>query len=121
MLRARQQAYYRVVAQGDPVKLSRTSGRRCSSRSTKSIPVKKGNVVALTVPTWAPALAVNQPGDDLVARLARQGHVQRLRPQSAQTKTNNITRFYCLYRTARLAYWATIVSRPVPTSKLPGA
>jgi hypothetical protein len=34
---------------------------------------------------------------------------------------NNVTRFYCLYRTARLLYSATLVTDPQPTGKQPTA
>ena len=48
---------------GRAVKLSRSSARPSQFPLTKSIPVKKGQVVAITVPTWAPVLASGLGGD----------------------------------------------------------
>jgi hypothetical protein len=87
----------------------------------KSIPVKKGYVIAITVPTWAPALSVNLPSTTSWRASRDKGQCNAFDAQSAQLKTNNITRWYCLYRTAGLAYGATLVSKPVSTAKLPKA
>ena len=119
VLRGGNKQYYRVLAQGDPVLLQPYFGQKVQFALAKSIPVKKGNVIAITVPTWAPALAVNQPNTTSWRASRDKGHCNDFDTPSAQTKTNNVTRFYCLYRTAGLAYGATIVSHPVPTSNLP--
>lgn len=122
VLRPGNSQYYRVIAQGNPVKLRPYFGQqKVQFALAKSIPVKKGYVVAITVPTWAPALSVNHPGTTSWRASRNKGSCNDFDSQSAQVKTNNVTRLFCLYRTAGLAYGATIVSRPVPTSKLPGA
>src|SRR4051795_4656128 len=48
----------RVIAQGEPKKLAPYFGSTVQFALKTSVRVRKGQVVALTVPTWAPALAV---------------------------------------------------------------
>jgi len=115
VLRPGRKLYHRVVAQGDVQKLQPYFGSTVQFALKESIPVKKGYVVALTVPTWAPALAVNLPGTTSWRATRGKGKCNDFDAQTAQTGVNNITRAYCLYRTARLTYSATMVVDPVPT------
>lgn len=119
VLRAGNKQYYRIIAQGNPVKLQPYFGQKVQFALEKSIPVKKGYIVALTVPTWAPALSINLPGTTSWRASRNKGSCNDFDTQSAQLKTNNVARWYCLYRTAGLSYGATLVSHPVPTSNLP--
>lgn len=105
--------YARILEQGDEQKLQRYFGQTVQFALEKSIPVKKGNVIGLSVPTWAPALANLQPGTTSWRGSRNKGTCDDFVTQTAQnTKTNNITRFFCLYRTARITYSATIVPNP---------
>ncbi|PTL56350.1 hypothetical protein [Paraconexibacter algicola] len=112
ILRPGNKLYYRAVAQGEPQKLSKYFGQTVQFPLERSIPVKKGWVVGLTVPTWAPALAVNQPGTTSWRASRGKGKCNDFDRQTAQTKEMGISQFYCLYRTARLTYSATLVSTP---------
>jgi hypothetical protein len=75
---------------------------------------KKGDIVALTVPTWAPVLT--QLLSDGSAWLASRpkGGCDNTDTQTAHVKTG-ATRYRCKY-TARLTYSATLVTDPVPTA-----
>jgi hypothetical protein len=121
VLRGGNKQYYRVVAQGDPIKMEPYFGQKVQFPLAKSIPVKKGYVIAITVPTWVPAMQVNLPSTSSWRASRNKGSCDDFDTQSAQMKTGNIARWYCLYRTAGLAYGATIISRPVTTAKLPKA
>jgi len=112
ILRPGRKLYYRAVAQGEPQKLTPYFGQTVQFALEKSIEVKKGWVVGLTVPTWAPALAVNQPGTTSWRASRSKGKCNDFDRQTAQTKEMSISQFYCLYRTARLTYTATLVSTP---------
>ncbi len=108
--------YARILAQGDEQKLEPYFGQTVQFALEKSIPVKKGNVIGLSVPTWAPALAINQPGTSSYRTTQKKGGCDDFVTQTAQTGVNNIARFFCLYRTARITYTATIVSDPQPNA-----
>jgi hypothetical protein len=101
----------RVMAQGEPQKLSPYFGTTVEFPLEKSIAVKKGWIVALTVPTWAPALA-DGLGPDTSWRAARgKGACEDTQAQTAQTQPLQLAQYYCLYK-ARLTYSATLVSTP---------
>jgi len=117
VLRPGNKLYARVLAQGDPVALEPYFGQTAQFALRKSIPVKKGNVIGLSVPTWAPALAINQAGTVSWRASRPKGACNDFSKPTAQTTTANITRFFCLYRTARLTYSATVVSDPKRTSE----
>lgn len=116
VLRPGNKLYARVLAQGEPQKLAPYFGSTVQFPLEKSIPVSKGNIVALTVPTWAPALAVGQPATSSWRGSRGKGECDSFSKPTAQTKTGNVARWYCLYKTARLTYAATIVSTPEPTA-----
>jgi hypothetical protein len=66
------------------------------------------------VPTWAPALALGL-GSDSAWRAVRPRNVcTDTQGQAAQTKLNLLARYRCVYRTARLTYSATLVTKPIP-------
>ncbi|WP_372790508.1 hypothetical protein [Paraconexibacter sp.] len=112
ILRPGNKLYYRNVHQGEPQKLSKYFGQTVQFALEKTIPVKKGWVIGLTVPTWAPALAVNLPGTTSWRASRKKGKCNDFDRQTAQTKEMGISQFYCLYRTARLTYTATLISTP---------
>lgn len=121
VLRPGNKLYARVLAQGEPQKLTKYFGSTVQFPLEKSIPVSKGNIIALTVPTWAPALAVGQPATSSWRGSRGKGECDSFSKPTAQTGTGNVARWYCLYKTARLTYSATIVSNPVPTADQPAA
>ncbi len=103
---------YRVVGQGEPQKLQPFFGTTVQFALDRSIPVKKGYVVALTTPTWVPALAVNLPTDTSWRASRGKGTCDETSKQTALSGTA-LAQFYCLYRGARLTYSATFVPDPV--------
>src|SRR3954454_13543601 len=83
----------------------------------KTLTVKKGYTVALTVPTWAPALAIGF-GSDTSWRASRtKKQCDDTSTQTAITTLGTVTRFLCLYKTARLTYTVTMITDPVPPKK----
>jgi hypothetical protein len=76
--------------------------------------VKKGYLIGLTVPSWAPALALGM-GNDTSWRASRaRGACAEPGTQSAQLDLKDLARYRCLYRTARLTYSATLITTPQP-------
>lgn len=111
VLRTGGKLHARVVAQGEPQQLEPYFGSTVEFPLTQSIPVKKGYVIGLTVPTWAPALAAGL-GSDTSWRASRgKGTCDDSQTQTAQA-VNQLAQYYCLYQTARIAYSARIISTP---------
>jgi hypothetical protein len=113
VLRAGTKLRFRTVALGEPQKLEPYFGQTVEFALDKSIPVKKGYIIGLAIPTWAPALAVNL-GTDTSWRASRQkGNCEDTQTQTAQ-QVNGLAQFYCLYKGARLTYSARVIADPVP-------
>ena len=103
---------YKLIASSPYVKLQKYFGKTAQFPLETTIPVKKGDVVALTVPTWAPALALGF-GNDTSWRASRpKTQCTSTSTQTAHTQLNSNVQYYCLYQTARLTYSATLISTP---------
>jgi hypothetical protein len=103
---------YKLIASSPTVKLEKYFGKTVQFPLERSIPVKKGYIVALTVPTWAPALALGF-GKDTSWRASREKkQCSSTSSQSTQTSISSAVQYFCLYQTARLTYSATLVSTP---------
>jgi hypothetical protein len=103
---------YKLIAQGPLVKLQPYFGKTAQFALETTIPVKKGDEIALTVPTWAPALALGF-GNDTSWRASRpKKQCTTTSSQTAHTQINTAVQYYCLYQTARLTYSATLISTP---------
>lgn len=103
---------YKLVASGPLVKLQPYFGQTAQFPLETTIPVKKGYVVALTVPTWAPALALGFANTTSWRASRPRSGCKSTSAQTAQTETGSAVQYYCLYQTARLTYSATEISTP---------
>ncbi len=103
---------YKLIAQSPLIKLQPYFGETAQFPLETTIPVKKGDEIALTVPTWAPALALGF-GNDTSWRASRsKKQCTTTGTQTAQTQIAGTVQYYCLYQTARLTYSATLISTP---------
>jgi len=103
---------YKLVAQSPPIALQRYFGKTVEFPLETTLAVKKGDVVALTVPTWAPALALGF-GHETSWRASRsKAQCASTSTLSTHTQIGSSVQYYCLYQTARLAYSATDISTP---------
>jgi hypothetical protein len=78
--------------------------------------VLKGQIVALTIPTWAPLFALNLPKEGNTWRGSRlQGHCELrddIQGEHPQQGVGKIKTYGCYYSQARLLYTATLVKKP---------
>jgi hypothetical protein len=103
---------YKLIAQSPMVKLERWFGTTAQFPLETALQTKKGDIVALTVPTWAPALALGF-GNDTSWRASRQkAQCTSTSAQTTDTVIGSNMQYYCLYQTARLTYSATVISTP---------
>jgi hypothetical protein len=115
ILRSGRRLFSRVTGQSPLQKLEPYFGQTVQFALGRALNVRKGYVVALTVPTWAPALAVGL-GNDSSWRASRpRDDCQDTQSQTAQQRLGALAQYRCLYRTARLTYSATLITRPRPT------
>lgn len=105
----------RVVAETPNVELAPYLGSTAQFPLEQTLEVKKGQVLALTVPSWAPVLATGLPT----------GTSWRARRTKAQCTAYQVDTtlaamasggFGCVYPRERLAYEAVLVTNPTPRS-----
>jgi hypothetical protein len=103
---------YKLVASSPTLKLEPYFGKTAQFPLESTLQVKKGDVVALSVPSWAPALALGF-GNDTSWRASRpRTQCTSTSAQTTQTVVASAVQYYCLYQTARLTYSATLISTP---------
>ena len=113
ILRRGKRLYHRVMGATPVMDLQSYFGQKVQFPLDRSIPVKKGYVVALTVPTWAPALTqLLDDGSSWRASRAK-NKCSDTDSQTAQTRVSQRTQYRCLYK-ARLTYSATLITTPRP-------
>jgi hypothetical protein len=108
----------KLLAQSEVFDLANYLGSSPTFALDKPLVVQAGSIVALTVPTWAPAFAINL-GADQAWRSSRPKNDCNGTSQVAQQTTGSVRSYDCFYRTARLLYSATFVPDPKPTTKQP--
>jgi hypothetical protein len=121
VIKHKQHADYKLLRQSPVVNLSGALGRRQVFTLDKPLRIRKGQIVALTVPTWASNFASHISRDKNRWRASRSPHncapktsdidavkqfARRSRPQQ---KIGSERGYGCDYTSARLLYWAYYV------------
>ena len=103
---------YKLVAQSPLVQLAPYFGKTAQFPLATTLQVKKGDVIALAVPTWAPALALGFTNATSWRASRPKAQCTTTSAQTTQTVLGTSVQYYCLYLTARLTYSATLISTP---------
>jgi hypothetical protein len=101
---------YNLRRQGSVRVLSPFLGQ--TVRFGASLRVRRGDIVGLTVPTWAPAFAEGLPATNSWRASRAPGkctNTTAVRQGQPQQRLGRRATYGCLYRTARLLYTATVV------------
>lgn len=106
---------YQLKAQSPVENLDGFLGTTTTFALQQPLKVKKNQVVALTVPTWAPAFAVGLGGNTAWQASRKRTKCNKaadIKAGTAQQALNKDRAYGCTYKTARLLYSATLVARP---------
>ena len=114
ILKPGKRLFGRVLSQSPIVQLQPFFGQTVQFPLEQSLPVKKGQIVALSVPTWAPALATNLGGDTSWRASRPAGECDDTETQTAQGEVKDLAQYRCLYQRVRLTYTATLITTPRP-------
>ena len=114
VLRLGKTLYSRVVTQSPIQQLTPYFGQTVQFPLGRTLNVKKGYVIALTVPTWAPALTPLLTDHSSWRASRAKGECDETGKQTAQLALKDVAQYRCLYK-ARLTYSATLITRPAPT------
>ncbi len=104
---------WRVVAESTIFHVQPYLGEVVQLPLETSLPVARGDAVALTTPTWAPVLSINLPGPKFAYRQSRTSNCSNPPISSqAQLTTGGSARYQCNYPGTRVEYSATEVTTP---------
>ncbi len=101
-----------VMKQGEAMKLKPYFGKTVQFPLFRSIGVTKGQILALSVPTWAPALATGLDSSTSWNASRAKGGCEDTQAQTVQLPLKQFSPYYCAYTTARVTYSVTIVTDP---------
>jgi hypothetical protein len=114
---------YKLIRQGPVVKLGDALGQKRIYTLDQPLRVRKGQIVAMTYPTWAPNFASsvssskNQwKGSRKKDNCAPKSGLERdkrafARNSHSQEKVDSVRRYGCQYTGGRLLYWAYFVPK----------
>jgi hypothetical protein len=102
----------RVVAKAPLQTLTDYFGATVQFPLERTLAIKKGQFVGLSVPTWAPALQIGLGADTSWRSSRAASSCSDTATQSAMVGRRTAAPFRCLYKTARLTYSATFVPSP---------
>src|ERR671914_724583 len=118
VLRRGTRLFSRVITQSPVQQLEPYFGQTVQFPLGRALNVKRGYMIALTVPTWAPALTqLLEDGSFWRASRPKNG-CDATESQTAQSREGQLTQYRCLYR-ARLTYSATLITKPRPNAERP--
>ncbi|MDQ2939165.1 MAG: hypothetical protein M3R23_01375 [Actinomycetota bacterium] len=103
---------YELLRQGPTVVLTPFLGSNVTFTLDEALNVKQGDVVGLTIPTWAPAFAVgldDSSGWRASRKAGKCTQTPDIKESHPQQKVGSDKQYGCFYKTARLLYTATIV------------
>jgi hypothetical protein len=106
---------YKLKSQSPVEDLSQYLGQTTTFTLDTPLRVKPNNIVALTVPTWAPAFAINQAANTKWQASRKRGKCNNTADILAGTPQDALgsqRAYACTYNTARLLYSATVVADP---------
>lgn len=108
---------WQVVATSPLVDVQPYLGQVVQFPLTTSIPVVRGETIALTTPTWAPVLSIDLSTHNFAYRQSRTANCNNPPSTSqAQVTVGGNAKYSCDYPGTRVEYSATEVTNPVPNS-----
>jgi hypothetical protein len=99
---------YKLKRHGPAVNLTEHLGQKPIFTLGTPLAIKKGDVLALSIPSWAPNFAIDQSRKDAWRASRATGKCSSetdLKKGRTQEKVGKSRVYGCTYRTARLLYW----------------
>lgn len=108
---------HRLVQQSEPFEIDEYFGSSPTFALPEPLRVREGNWIAITVPTWAPMLAINLTKSDWwrSSRAKNNCEPPRSLRQFAMEDLRQVSVFGCTYSAARLLYSVTYIPDNRPT------
>ena len=114
--RRRNRLEHRLIRASRTFEVRQFFGASPSFALPRPLRVARGEIVALTVPTWAPAFARDLSRSNWWRSSRRKGGCDDVTQRADFDDVGRIRNFGCTYHTARLLYTATFVQTPTPAN-----
>ncbi len=117
VIKRKDERNYKLKAQSPVVALKSSFGTRQTFTLVDPLKIRKGEFLALTIPTWAPAFAFNLTAPTNIWRSSRAAgqcganDPDQIKNGKPQQKVGSTREYGCDYRGARLLYWGYYVPR----------
>ena len=112
--RRRNRLEHRLLRESRNFEVRQFFGASPSFALPRPLRVARGDIVALTVPTWAPAFARDLSQSNWWRSSRRKGNCDDVTQRGDFRDVGRVRAFGCTYKTARLLYTATFVQKPSP-------
>ena len=112
--RRRNRLEHRLIRESRGFEVRQFFGSSPSFALPRPLRVARGDIVALTVPTWAPAFARDLSRSNWWRSSRRRGNCDDVTQRADFDDVGRVRTFGCTYHTARLLYTATFVQDPAP-------
>jgi len=116
------QRRWKVVAESPAIHVQPYLGQVVQIPLATSLPVVRGDVVALTTSTWAPVLSIDVSSTKFAYRQSRTTNCSSPPTSSqAQVKVGTSAQYVCSYPGTRVEYSATEITNPVAVNPIHAA
>jgi len=102
---------YRLVKQSPVFDVTPWFGKKAWFTLRSRMHVSKGQVIALTLPTWAPVLATDLSRKEKWRSSRHRDHCDELERNSARQTIGKVREYRCKHSTARLLFTALVVQK----------
>jgi hypothetical protein len=107
---------WQVAAQSGPVQLLPYLGSVSEFPLLQPVPVVPGELIGITVPTWAPVLSIDVTSSKFAYRQDRSSSCPTSPAGMAQLVIGLQAMYKCAYPGTRIEYTATEITAPAPTT-----
>jgi hypothetical protein len=105
---------FRVIGVTPIVALTALFGQTKVITLATPLPVLPGEVLGLSVSTWAPVLELGQPSETAWRASRAHGNCADVTTPTYEIAPGGLGRFECVYRNGLLTYGATVTGTPTP-------
>lgn len=102
---------FRLVNQSSPIDVTPFFGKKAWFTLKKRMHVRRGQVIALTLPTWAPVLSTGLRGKERWRSSRSRRACEDFRRPAARQTVGKLRDYRCVHRTARLLFTALVIHK----------
>ena len=102
---------FRLHNQSQPVDVSPFFGKKAWFTLKRRMHVRRGQIVALTLPTWAPVLATGLRGKERWRSSRNRKRCDKVVRDAARQRVGKLRDYRCVHATARLLFTALVIHK----------